>query len=135
MSDVKDLNRNVQLHIDDCCVCGVVHAIPQVMWENCNRNGGYWYCPNGHHIGWDKKDSKSVNDKLRSEIAQLQSSVAYERNRVESEKRKTAAAKGSLTKMVKRIENGVCPCCHRSFQNLKRHIANKHPRFIEADVV
>jgi hypothetical protein len=23
----------------------------------------------------------------------------------------------------------VCPCCNRSFQNLRRHMATKHPEF------
>ncbi len=122
------------MEIDDCCVCGVVHAIPKVMRDRKYQTGGFWYCPNGHHIGWDPKNSKSENDKLRDEVARLNSSVKYEKERVASEQRKTAAAKGSLTKLNNRISKGVCPCCHRSFQNLKRHMTSKHPQFGEEKV-
>jgi hypothetical protein len=29
----------------------------------------------------------------------------------------------------RRVGNGVCPCCSRSFTNLKRHIRSKHPDY------
>ena len=30
-------------------------------------------------------------------------------------------------KQLKRVHNGVCPCCNRSFQNLQKHMKTKHP--------
>jgi hypothetical protein len=24
------------------------------MYDSARREGGYWYCPNGHSRGWDK---------------------------------------------------------------------------------
>jgi hypothetical protein len=30
------------------------------------------------------------------------------------------------------VANGVCPCCNRTFQNLARHMAGKHPDYEEA---
>ena len=32
-----------------------------------------------------------------------------------------------IEKQLKRIHKGVCPCCNRSFTNLKRHMETKHP--------
>ena len=43
--------------------------------------------------------------------------------------RRMAAAKGELTKMKKRVGNGVCPCCNRQFVNLQRHMATQHPGY------
>jgi len=40
-------------------------------------------------------------------------------------------AKAALTRMTNRIAFGVCPCCHRHFDNLQRHIATKHPEFLK----
>ena len=40
------------------------------------------------------------------------------------------AAKGQISKLKKRASAGVCPCCNRSFQNLRRHMGNKHPEFV-----
>lgn len=127
------INQNVELVVDSCCVCGVAHAVPSEMRAHASRHGGRWYCPNGHYIGWDKKDSKSENDKLRGEVAELQGRIERERMRTESAKRATAAAKGEVTKIKNRISNGVCPCCKRSFANLHRHITTKHPDYAEAE--
>lgn len=43
------------------------------------------------------------------------------RNAVEAE-----AAKAR--RKLKRVQNGVCPCCNRSFWNLERHMKSKHPK-------
>lgn len=29
----------------------------------------------------------------------------------------------------KRVGNGVCPCCNRTFENLSRHMSCKHPEY------
>jgi hypothetical protein len=42
------------------------------------------------------------------------------------------AQRGQTTKarnQLERVGNGVCPCCTRSFTNLRRHMATKHPGF------
>lgn len=123
------LTRRVTLVTDECCVCGVLHAIPQHMLSHARKKGGWWYCPNGHHIGWNPQDSESETDRLRAEVARLQSSVAFERERAEAEKRKAAAAKASVERVTARVGNGVCPCCNRTFKQLQRHMRSKHPDF------
>ena len=121
------------LQTDTCCACGVLHAIPKQIWDNARKNGGFWYCPNGHHIGWEKKNSQSDNDRLRAELSAAKDHTEYWRKRKseveENLKRKISAQKGQNTKLKNRIKNGVCPCCHRSFTNIRRHIENKHPDF------
>jgi hypothetical protein len=129
MSEI--LTKKIELEVDSCCVCGVIHAIPKQMRDHYYNFGGRWYCPNGHHIGWNAKDSKSRADKLESEIARLNSSLVYKNELLEIERRRTAAAKGETTKLKNRIANGVCPCCRRSFANLHRHINKQHPNFKE----
>lgn len=39
--------------------------------------------------------------------------------------------RGKLKAQTTRVKNGVCPCCNRSFQNLKRHMNTKHPNWSE----
>jgi hypothetical protein len=123
------ITKRIDLVIDTCCVCGVVHAIPEEMRANARRNGGSWYCPNGHYIGWDKKDSQTENDKLRGEVAELQGRIEREQMRTEAARRERAAIKGQLTKTKNRIAKGVCPCCSRSFTNVRRHMSTKHPEY------
>jgi hypothetical protein len=49
-------------------------------------------------------------------------------------KRVAAVYKGKHTQLKKRVANGVCPCCHRSFVALRRHIETKHPEFKDQDI-
>lgn len=127
------ITREIDLQVEDCISCGVTHALPRVMYNEYSRTGGYWCCPNGHRQGWDAKNAKTEADKLREQVARLQSSLEYEKNRVESAKRQASAIKGQMTKLENRVKNGVCPCCKRSFANLHRHIASKHPDFAEQE--
>lgn len=112
-----------------CGTCGVAHAIPKRMYETCMREGGFWSCPNGHRRGWHEGAEKT-------EIKQLQAELAAERQRKEAAiaraNEATSArtkAERALTRHKKRTAAGTCPCCKRTFQQLARHIANKHPEY------
>lgn len=39
------------------------------------------------------------------------------------------AARGQVTRLKNRAAAGVCPCCNRTFHQLVRHMAAKHPDF------
>jgi hypothetical protein len=52
--------------------------------------------------------------------------VRHERDAI---KRSLTAHKGHTTRIKKRIAAGVCTCCNRTFKNLARHMANKHPDY------
>ena len=43
--------------------------------------------------------------------------------------RSAAAYKGHLTRVKRRVGNGVCPCCNRTFKNLADHMTTKHPDY------
>jgi len=38
-------------------------------------------------------------------------------------------AKAAAARLQKRVANGVCPCCTRSFANLRRHMETTHPEY------
>lgn len=42
-------------------------------------------------------------------------------------------ARGQLTKLKRRVSNGVCPCCNRSFADLHRHMTEKHPDYLTSE--
>lgn len=128
---VVTLTKNVELTVEECITCGVVHAIPTELRTRYHKHGGFWVCPNGHSQGWNKKNSTSEAEKREAEIARLSSQIAYKDEQIASERRRVSAAKGEVTKIKKRVGNGVCPCCNRSFQNLHRHISNQHPEFVQ----
>jgi hypothetical protein len=39
--------------------------------------------------------------------------------------------RGAKTKLQKRALLGICPCCHRHFGNVKRHMRSKHLEAVE----
>lgn len=94
-----------------------------------------FYCPNGHGQWYVSGETEA--EKLRRErdraVQQLAEWQDYEREareRAERAERRVAAAKGQVTKLKKRASHGVCPCCSRTFADLARHMAGKHPGFV-----
>jgi hypothetical protein len=67
--------------------------------------------------------------KLRRERDAAKQREETIRANLEDTKRRLSAQFGENTKLRKRIKNGVCPCCTRSFTNLRRHLQTKHPEY------
>lgn len=117
-----------------CWNCGITYAIPKRFRQERSENGGDWHCPNGHRSVFKESEVTSLNRKLNQEISshdrtrtRLTSSIR-ETNDAE---RRVSAQKGVATKLRKRAASGVCPCCTRSFVNLKRHMDTKHPGYAD----
>ena len=106
----------VQLTSVECYLCSVPFGMPEGMRDNRQRDGQTFYCPVGHPQCY----GDSEGDRLRARVKQLESTLLSERDQL-------AAAKGELAKVRKRVANGVCPCCHRSFANVARHMKSQHP--------
>lgn len=89
-----------------------------------NDTNKYFYCPNGHpqHYTGKSEEQKRIEEleaKLKYEkqaYTQMTDTMLDERNRA-----------NKLKRQLNRVHKGVCPCCNRSFVNLKRHMETKHP--------
>lgn len=128
---------NAAPDLDDkyCPTCFVHYAAPKAMFEKKNETGERWFCPNGHHIIYTQsalQKAQAEADKLRQERDQLKQNEAWWSDRLDRERKDHKAAKAQLKKVQTRVCNGVCPCCNRSFANLQRHMAGKHPDFEKA---
>lgn len=131
------------LEIEHCPSCFIEYAVPKALLAKKLSDGGDWWCPNGHRISY----TESAADKLRKERDKLKrekeaaEAAAARENRWRCEAVEEAAAaqrqlraqKGVTTRLKKRIAHGVCPCCNRQFQDLTRHMASKHPAFLEEE--
>lgn len=120
------INTEVDLTVKQCPVCYVHYAIPQMMENRKQENGGNWYCPNGDSLIFTKTKAQ----KLEAELAKEKENVEYWMNRKDEVDRELKAKKGELTKLKNRVISGVCPCCQRSFVNLQRHMKTKHPELV-----
>jgi len=109
-----------------CGNCGIEFDVPTHFYKELREiKGKGWYCPNGHSRVFGESDSdilRRERDLLRQRLAEKDDTIA----RVEREK---AAVQGQVTKLKKRAQRGVCPCCNRTFLNVARHMQSKHPKF------
>lgn len=116
---------SVAMTEQQCITCGTCFAIPKVMDDQLKESKRAFYCPSGHSQVYRESDA----DRLRRQLATFQAAtVEANRLRWVAEEARTKVEK-KLKRTEKRIKNGVCPCCQRSFMDIKRHIATKHPDF------
>lgn len=116
--------RALSFETVDCYKCGVTFAMTVTYTAERRRDHENWYCPNGHGQRWA---GESQEEKLARELKETReragTAIASWREQFAHERASHTATKGKLTKTLKRVENGVCPHCNRTFVNLARHIA------------
>src|SRR4051812_47123466 len=115
------------------CWCGMPHAVPEGLhnkqtrdWENGKEQTSI-YCPLGHtHIIAAESKAAQLERQLKSsrEMARAERDL-----RLDTERR-LSAQKAATTRAKRRHAAGVCPCCGRSFQQLRRHMSNQHAEYL-----
>ncbi len=120
------------LEVRVCPTCGITYAGPMRFFENRRQTGGGWWCPNGHSLSFTKTEAERLREKVEAEKRNTnfwreRSQTA--RKEAEHEAARANGYKGALTKVKKRVGNGVCPCCNRTFKDLARHMESQHPGF------
>lgn len=95
-------------------------------------------CLKGHsqHFSDSENDIEKIRRErnlLKQQAAMHEDEIREEQERRKAAERAAAAQKGQVTRLKNRAKAGVCPCCNRSFQNLQRHMENKHPDFGKAE--
>lgn len=129
------MTLDTSLQEKHCPVCFIHYAAPKAMWDKRLRDGGHWYCPNGHQLIFTETEAdkaKAEAARLRAERDQLKQNEAWYEDRLKAERKEKAGLKRQLKTVHTRVGNGVCPCCNRTFANLQRHMAGKHPDFKQA---
>lgn len=112
-----------------CGACGISFGVPE-HWRNARRNDhATFYCPNGHPRAFL---GESKAERLEKLLETANARVTHAEDQRLAAERSAAAARGQVTKIKKRVGNGVCPCCKRTFQNLHRHMAGQHPDFADS---
>lgn len=107
-----------------CIKCGVKFAFPEELDSKLRENHETFYCPNGHPQMYT---GKTEAQKLRDELAREKQRREMAEATAREEAKRAEKAERAHDRTKKRVHNGVCPCCNRTFQNLARHMATKHP--------
>lgn len=124
-------------HWDTCCRCKSTMWLPAAVYAVARERQEEFtfYCSNGHaqHYTTGETETDKLRrerDRLNQRLAEKDDDIRREREAREAAERQAAAARGQVTKIKKRVGNGVCPCCTRSFANLRRHMETKHPNVV-----
>lgn len=125
------INTNVTLEPITCYLCGVAFGVPAYLKQKRLDDHKSFFCPNGHGQHYT---GPSEAERLRQQLEMANNSRAFYERRLGEEVRSKRAVRAHLTKAKKkldRVAHGVCPCCNRTFQNLRRHMSTKHPGFAD----
>jgi hypothetical protein len=125
----------------ECCQCSVKFGLAAQTEAELRHSSHNFYCPYGHQQHFPQGESKEQKLFAQLEAERLarqraEQRVAYQADmrreaeeRAEKERRRANGYKGHATRITKRAKAGVCPCCNRTFENLRRHMDTKHPTF------
>lgn len=116
---------SIELEPIECCNCGVIFGMPPQWIANRKETKDIFYCPNGHGQSY----TESTADHLRKQLEEEKKKLANSQFELMAAKQRTQAVEREKARLQKRIKNGVCPCCHRQFTQLSRHMKSKHPEF------
>lgn len=114
--------------VQSCINCGVDFAMTDDLMGQRRRDGMDFYCPNGHPQRYTETDATRLK-KAQEALERARAAEVHLRDQRDAAERSASAYKGQVTRIKKRVGNGVCPCCGRSFQQLARHMATKHPDY------
>lgn len=108
------------------CWCGIHLAVPDNLLAHArDKKGTAIFCPLGHEFVFGTTNADKLREKEK-ELERERQRVKATRDLLAAEENSHRATKGHLTRVKKRVQNGVCPRCNRTFVNLQRHMASKH---------
>lgn len=109
-----------------CITCGVEICLPDDFYKRRLQDKKVYYCPNGHQQHFiDETEEERLKKAL--EAQKRRTEIALNDAKFEMQRRMRAEKSEKRAKnKLKRVHNGVCPQCSRSFTNLARHMQTKH---------
>lgn len=117
-----------------CGSCGVWFGLESSMLRSRRQDGDWFWCPRGHQIHY----SDFENARLKRELEEQKRYKKWADERAESaqrerdhQKARAAVYRGHLTRVRRRVGNGVCPCCQRTFKQLAAHMERQHPGYAQ----
>lgn len=118
--------QGVQFEVIHCASCSAPFGLNADFIQRRRNDHKTFYCPDGHHNAYNGKNEAA---RLRDELDQAK----RQRDEANAKRIEVEGERDSISqahkRMRKRITAGVCPCCNRSFDNLRRHMETQHSDF------
>ena len=121
------LNYTATVIITNCCTCGGPVALTDSQERALRKSHASFYCAIGHPMSFTaKSDADKLADAQR-EIVAARARLDQEKARAAAEAKRADEAERKTARVKKRAISGTCPCCKRSFAQLRQHMRSKHP--------
>ncbi len=114
--------QRVTINALDCPKCGVIFGITDEYEQRCRESGVYFCCPNQHYMSYGKGRLEAA-EKARHAAETRADQLAVDNDRLVND---LLDAAKEAKRLKRRAKAGVCSECHRTFQNMQRHMATKH---------
>lgn len=97
-----------------------------------------FFCSYGHSVVFVDGETEETKlrrerDRLTQRLAEKDDEIAHQKRLRMATEASLSATKGVVTRIKNRVGHGVCPCCNRTFENLRRHMGSKHPDYPVAE--
>ena len=121
--------------VGPCHRCKCEMWIPDNLYAAARRSEKIsFFCPYGHEQHYPQSETEETKlrrerDRLTQRLAEKDDEIRRQRELREGTERRLVATRGVVTRIKNRVGHGVCPCCTRTFGNLSRHMATKHPDY------
>lgn len=126
---VAELQFTLTFKVVYCCnaACATPIVMPAPVYKRFREDPKqYFHCVFGHGQHFT---GPTEAEKLTQQLESERQSKEWWQKKCDQQSRSVSAYKGQITNLKNRVKNGVCPCCHRTFQNLQRHMHTKHPAY------
>lgn len=124
------LNITTEFVLIQCGQCGTPFYMEKVLNARRQADGETFYCPNGCGRVYRDGDAEKLRIE-RERSAALETRLASTSEQLRAAHAEREKTERSLSLLKQRTKNGVCPCCKRSFCNLRRHMQSKHPTYAD----
>lgn len=115
-----------------CCECSVTFGMSDQLYKLRLKDGKAFYCPVGHKQFFTENNEAALKKQLQNALTSkqfYQDRADHYRESMIKEENRSRGLKGALTMTRRRIANGKCPCCKKTFDDLKNHIKSDHPKY------
>jgi len=116
--------QSIQFEVYECARCGTPFGVSADLVSRRRTDHGDFFCPFGHANVFK---GETEAERLRKLLTEANANATRQAQRALDAEIAEQKAETARRKLEKRVRAGVCPCCSRSFVNLKRHMASKHP--------
>lgn len=135
MATLYDTTVFVRIVHIQCGSCQFHFGMDERWQQKCQADHSLgFYCPKcGGHLFY-QGDTEA--QKLKQQLEAKQRELTWQEERtaklgrsLQYQKNVARGQKAAKTRALNRIKNGVCPCCNRTFVDLRWHMESKHPDF------